>query len=163
MLTAERLRSLLDYDCSTGELTWKCYRAPNAQEGDIAGVIARDGYRQVYIDNRPYKAHRLVWLWMTGEWPTGSIDHRDMDRANNAWGNLRAATVSQNAANCGKRSFNTSGFKGVTFDRRKRRWMAQIQIDGRCNHLGYHDTPAAAHEAYVAAAQSIYGEFARAA
>jgi len=162
MLTAERLRALVEYCPQTGDFRWKVYRAPNAKAGDVAGVIAPDGYIQIYIDNRPYKAHRLAWLWMKGEWPSLTIDHRDTVRANNKWENLREASQAQNSANCGKRSINTSGYKGVCFDRSKRKWMAQIQIAGRCKHLGYHATPKDAHDAYATAANALHGEFARA-
>lgn len=161
MLTAERLRELLTYDPASGLFTRRVYRSPNAKAGDIAGTIDKDGYVQIQIDGKVYKAHRLAWLYMTGEWPESDIDHNDLDEGNNTWANLRPATVSQNAANCGKRPFNTSGLKGVTFDKRKGRWMAQIQVDRRCRHLGYHDTPELAHAAYASAAREIHGEYAR--
>lgn len=162
MLTASRLRELFVYQPETGIFTRLVYRSPNAKAGDVAGTMDKDGYIQIQIDGKLYKAHRLAWLYMTGEWPTHGIDHRDTVKDHNEWNNLRPATQAQNAGNCGPRSSNTSGFKGVTFDKKKARWMAQIQINRKCIHLGYHDTPAAAHAAYVAAANAHHGEFARA-
>ncbi|NVM41916.1 HNH endonuclease [Ochrobactrum intermedium] len=162
MLTAEKLRELFLYDPAKGLFTRRTYRSPNAKIGDVAGTPDADGYIQIQIDGKLYKAHRLAWLYMTGEWPSSGIDHRDTVKSNNAWSNLRPASQAQNAANCGMRSFNTSGFKGVTFDKKKGRWMAQIQVRGKCVHLGYHATPENAHAAYVEAAGKIHGEFARA-
>ena len=161
MITETRLRELFVYDPLRGSFTRRAYRSPNARAGDIAGTKDKDGYVQIQIDGKIYKAHRLAWLYMTGDWPRHNIDHADLDTSNNVWANLRPATVAQNAANCGRRPFNTSGFKGVTFDKKKGRWMAQIQVARRCRHLGYHDTPDLAHAAYALAAREVHGEFAR--
>jgi hypothetical protein len=163
MITAKKLRALFAYDRDTGAFTRLVYRSPNAKVGDVAGTPDKDGYVQIQIDGKLYKARRLAWLYVTGEWPEHGVDHRDTCKGNNAWGNLRSATQAQNAGNCGPRTTNTSGFKGVTFDRAHGRWMAQIQVDGRCKFLGYHDSPDLAHAAYVAAASVVHGEFARAA
>jgi hypothetical protein len=75
--------------------------------------------------------------------------------------NLRPATKSQNAANRGKTCNNTSGFKGVWWRRRYRKWQATIGVNGKRFYLGMFDTPEAAHAAYAAAAQRLHGEFAR--
>lgn len=162
MLTADKLRELFSYDPETGVFMRRVYRSPNAKVGDIAGTPDKDGYIQIQIDGKLYKAHRLAWLYMTGGWPLSGVDHRDTVKGNNAWCNLRPASQAQNSANCGPRSFNTSGFKGATFDKNKGRWMAQMQVAGKCVHLGYHDTAELAHAAYVAAAKKVHGEFARA-
>lgn len=98
---------------------------------------------------------------MTGEWPADMIDHKNRDRTDNRWENLREATRSQNNAN--RRASSTHGFKGATFNRRQGRWMAQTKVNGKRVYLGYYDTPEEAHAAYVAAAERYFGEFARAA
>jgi hypothetical protein len=117
-LTADRLRELLEYDPETGVFRWKEARAPNAKAGDEAGFIHRDGYRYIRIGQRQYAAHRLAWLYVTGEWPASHLDHRDMERTNNSLGNLRPASHSQNQANRPKQANNTSGFKGVYWQAR---------------------------------------------
>jgi hypothetical protein len=121
------------------------------------------GYRVITVCGRAYKAHQLAWLYMTATWCRPATDHRDLDRTNNRWSNLRRATRSANSANRRRLRNNTSGFKGVHHDhRRSGRWVARICKDGRTHHLGRFATPQAAHAAYVAAARELFGEFARA-
>lgn len=163
-LTARRLRQLLDYDQETGEFVRKVAVSNNTKAGDIAGSQdPSDGYVRIRVDLVSYKAHRLAWLWMTGEWPVGDLDHRDLNRANYAWSNLREATESQNVANSPKRRDNKSGWKGVHWSKQCGRWRADIGVKGKREYLGLYDCPAAAHFAYLSAAAKAFGEFARAA
>jgi hypothetical protein len=90
----------------------------------------------------------------------GLIDHRDGDRSNNRWDNLRRATASQNCANRRLPRNNKCGFKGVTRTE-SRRWRAGIHKNGRRRQLGIFSTPQAAHAVYVAAAHKLFGQFAR--
>jgi hypothetical protein len=161
MVTYERLRELLDYDPETGVFRWKIYRNGRAKVGYIAGGFDKCGHRRIAIDGRFYPSHRLAWLYQTGKWPVALIDHINMVPDDNRFCNLREATKSQNGWNTGKRSDNTSGFKGVTWAKNVRRWMAQIQVHGKNKHLGTFDTPEQAHAAYAAAAKEFHGEFAR--
>lgn len=93
------------------------------------------------------------------------VDHVDGDTLNNRRANLRAATISENAANARLRSDTSSGRKGVTFEgsggRRARPWRANISVGGRFIRLGYFETADLAAEAYDAAAARYFGEFAR--
>lgn len=164
-ITAVRLRELLHYDPETGIFTWRVNRGRMAKAGFVAGTTSLQGYRTLRIDASQYKANCLAWLYMMGKWPNADVDHRDGDRLNDKWGNLRLATRSQNAANRKTHSNNNSGFKGAHFrkDRRTRRWAASICVNYNQIHLGFFDTPEEAHAAYVIAAQKHFGEFARAA
>lgn len=83
------------------------------------------------------------------------------DTLDNRRSNLRIATPAQNAHNSRKHSHNTSGYKGVSLDKRKGRWYAHIKAGDVRRRLGYFDTPEAAHAAYCAAARELHGEFAR--
>ena len=65
-----------------------------------------------------YSAHRLARLYQTGWWPPAHIDHVNLDKADNRWSNLRAATRSLNGANRFRQANNSSGFKGVHRRRR---------------------------------------------
>lgn len=87
-------------------------------------------------------------------------DHRDGNGLNNRRYNLRVSTPAQNARNSRNRTNNTSGFKGVTLRKDTGRWKATIETAGVTHHLGYHATPEAAHEAYCAAANKLFHEFA---
>jgi HNH endonuclease len=162
MLTIERLLELLTYDENSGKFTWKVPRRGNVVAGSLAGHIEKDGYVYIKIDGRKYLAHRLAWLFMTGAFPLGQIDHSNMCRSYNRWCNLRDATASQNQANVRIRKDNKSGFKGVYWATNRKKWHAQITIDKRVRFLGYFDDPSIAHSAYIAAAKKHFGEFARA-
>jgi hypothetical protein len=158
-LTQQRLKELLNYDPATGVFTW-LVGGHGVKVGDVAGADNGSGYIRFSVDGkRGRKAHRLAWLYMTGEWPVGAVDHRDLDKANNAWANLREATNSQNQAN--KTGRNSTGFKGVYKDHN--RFKAMISVNGKQIHLGNRSTPEEAHALYVAAANDIHGEFARSA
>lgn len=161
-LTVERLRERLLYWPDTGLFTWLI--PPSFREaGDLAGYVNNAGYWVLHVDGQRYLGHRLAWLYMTGEWPTAHIDHINRVTDDNRWSNLREATRSENHANCKRYKNNTSGFKGVTYNARKRRWVARLNAKGRPVFCAYFKTPEAAHAAYVAAAQQYFGEFARAA
>jgi hypothetical protein len=163
-VNVERLRELLHYAPISGVFTWKVYRGRKAKAGDIAGDTSNSrGYRHIMIDGKSYKASCLAWLYMTGDWPSADVDHRDTDRLNDKWGNLRLATKSQNAANRSKPSHNTSGFKGVFLRKDTGKWSARISVRYRHIYLGCFETAQEAHEAYAAAAHQYFGEFARAA
>jgi hypothetical protein len=76
-----------------------------------------------------------------------------------ALANLRLATVAQNAWNSKKRK-SRSGYKGVCYDKTKRRWRAAIVNHGRRIHLGYFEDKIEAAKAYDAAAKKYCGQFA---
>jgi hypothetical protein len=157
------LREILHYDPETGEFRWRERLGYKIHVGDIAGCLNKvTGYWGIVVGYRTYKAHQLAWLYMTGMCCRPAIDHRDLDRANNRWSNLRRATKSDNSANRRRLRNNTSGFKGVHQDRDSGRWVARLRKDGRTHYLGRFATPQEAHAAYVAAAREMFGEFARA-
>lgn len=160
-LTAARLREVMSYDPETGFFT--IFARLSAPTRTTPGFLGKRGAYVLRIDYRLYYAHRLAWLHMTGDWPSGCIDHIDGDASNNKWANLRHASHAQNMANQKKRKDNTSGYKGVTFDKRSGKWLAQIQCERKHSILGRFDNPKAAHDAYCAAANALFGKFARAA
>lgn len=155
MLTADRLREVLDYDAGSGVFTRRT-SGGGRRAGDIAGGASYDGYTTISVDGTRYRAARLAWLWMTGAWPACDVDHIDRDRRNDAWSNLRAASRSENCANQPARS----GLKGASFVSAKGKWKAQIRKSGKNTHIGYFDSEADAHAAYMAAAVTAFGEFA---
>lgn len=168
--TADELRQMVEYNPETGDFTWRrsslfSQRRNLQWGGKIAGSVEAQGYVILVIKGRNYKGHLLAWYYMTGEWPEHQVDHEDTVRSNNAWGNLRAATNQMNQFNKGPNKNNASGFKGVfkaTNPARAKPWMAKISKGGESFHLGYFDTAEAAQAAYLAKAQQLAGEFARA-
>lgn len=165
MLTAARLRELLRYDRETGVFVWRVTRTGTATAGAIAGATMTDGdgyqYRIIGVDGGRYRAQRLAWLYVTGEWPTGLIDHRNGDTLDNSFDNLREASLSQNGMNAKRSARNSSGFKGVSFRAKTGRWEVHIAAHGVKRYLGSFDTVEAAHAARHRAAVEMHGDFAR--
>lgn len=161
MISLDRLQSLLSYDPATGEWTWLVSRG-RVSAGQKAGAESK-GYLVVGIDGRLYKAHVMAWFYMTGEWPSGDVDHSDVDPLNNRWVNLRPATRSQNCGNIPPHHDNTSGFKGVAWHKQRGKWRAQGCVNGKTKHLGLFVSKEKARAAYAEWAASAFGEFARAA
>ena len=160
-LTAERLRELLSYDPETGVFTWVARPAQYILAGAVAGGVNNEGYWMIKIDGRTYSGHRLAWLWVKGEWPSSDIDHKNLDKSDNRFSELRLATESQNLANSKVRKDNTTGLKRVGWHKRDRVWYSNIQINGKQKYLGSFKCPAAAYFAYIIAADNAFGEFAR--
>lgn len=155
--SVERLRKLLTYNAITGDLVW----AARCWAGKKAGSPSGEGYSKVCIDNVLYLVHRVCWKLYTGDEPPDYIDHIDDNKENNAWTNFRPATNSQNVANAGVNSANTSGFKGVHFSRGIGKWIARIGHQNKRYHLGVFSDKAAACAVYERAAIRLHGEFAR--
>ena len=118
-LTAERLREVLDYGPDTGVFTWKIRTNSRVKVGDVAGALRPDGYIQISIDGRLHRAHRLAWLYVTGESPPDQIDHINGVRDDNRIANLRLATSAENKQNLRRaKSRNKTGFLGVCTPRK---------------------------------------------
>ena len=159
-MTQDEALAILDY--RDGHLYWRENRSKRIKAGDEAGGIAGryKNYKTVKVDGCIYQLHRIIFLMHRGYLPE-EIDHIDGNGLNNDIENLRAATRSQNCRNKGAQKNNTSGFKGVSWQKRDKKWQAQIKLDGKAHHLGRFDTLEAAHEAYKAAATKLHKEFAR--
>lgn len=158
-LTYDEARRLFHYDPDTGNLSW-AVGVSNRKIGDRAGKDAPQwGYRHIRVANREYMEHRVIWLWMTGDWPPSEIDHRNCDGRDNRWANLRLASPSQNQANTRRRRDNTSGAKGVI--RMRSKWAARITYNGRNIYIGTYASVAEAQQAYATKATALRGSFAR--
>lgn len=155
-----RLREVLQYEASTGVFRWLAARR-GVTVGAIAGNITARGYRTIFIDGRNYKAGRLAWLYVFGEWPLGEIDHEDLNKQNDRIGNLRLATRQQNGSN--RHGWAKSRLKGAYHTGRPitKPWLSIIRSEGKKFHLGYFQTAEEAHTAYCAAASRLHGSFAR--
>lgn len=160
-LTLAELKLALLYDPGTGEF-FHLKSTPRGGFMDPAGELKPSGYVLVSVGGHRYRAHRLAWFYMTGTWPERDLDHRDTIRNHNAWTNLREATLQQNGANSTIRRLNTSGFKGVYWNKQRGKWAAKINPDRRQVHLGFFVKIEEAAAAYVAGATRYFGDFARA-
>jgi HNH endonuclease len=165
-LNRELAESLLIYDRSTGAFIWRIRDDVPAwwntkYAGKIAGSITDEGYWIIVINKRLYLAHRLVWLFEKGVWPTFELDHKDCNKLHNQIDNLRPASGSMNCANGPKRKQNRSGYKGVHWCAKQKKFIAQICVNYKRIRLGASDDPKEAHALYIAAAEHHFKQFAR--
>ena len=161
-LTFDRLHETLRYTPATGQFRWLVSNSGRRQAGMIAGDKKADsGYILIGIDRVRYRAHRLAWLYMTGQWPAHQIDHINGIRSDNRWCNLREATQQQNSANMRLRSANSSGVKGVYWNKQRGKWCATLAYGRKQVHGGFYDDLNDAAAAYRNLAKSYFGEFAR--
>lgn len=155
MITAARLRELFTYSKESGLFT-RLVASSHAKVGDMPSCTDGNGYVIFHVDGELHRAHRLAWLYVTGEWPETRIDHKDQDRKNNRWLNLRLATSKQNAENSRDRADNTSGYRGVVKRKDCARWLAQIRHNGKSIYLGLFKTPEEASAIYEAKRAELF-------
>jgi hypothetical protein len=170
MLTQLRLRELLVYEPETGIFWWR--RQSNATGPTLgvrerwanqrAGALTVQGYSIINVDGERFRSVRLAWLYMTGEWPTNHIDHINGDPADDRWVNLREATRSENMANAKLiRTNNTSGARGVSWNKRLEKWHARVNFERRLYHCGYFNSFEEAVESRDRKAAQLHGAFAQ--
>jgi hypothetical protein len=162
---AEELWRQFDYHPLTGAMTWADPQKPSCLDTP-AGWINNLGYYCVTINRQKYTLHRLIWAWVTGEDPGNmQIDHANMNRSDNHWGNLRLATQAQQGWNSGvqrnKRQTSLLGTRRCVTSSGRVLYSARIAHNKVRHELGYFDTEEQAHEAYCAAALELHGDFAK--
>lgn len=154
-LTQAKVKRLFEY--RDGELYWKVDRV-RAKKGDKAGATKR--YKHIFIEGRYYTCGRIIFLMFHGYLPE-YVSYIDGNSLNTRIENLREATASQIRCNAKRGINNTSGFKGVVFNKQVGKYKAAIVKKKKFYHLGYFDTAEEAHKAYRKAAKKLHGEFAR--
>lgn len=154
----QRAQEVLDYYPESGEFVWV---KPPSNHTRLLGTVAGgngSGYTMIKIDGQKYKAHRLAWLIMTGEWPEGFIDHKDGNPFNNAFDNLRLCDQTYNNGNRKRNAGKVlpKGVRAVSGG-----FQARIKCRGIAKSLGVFSTIEDAARAYAAAANEDFKEFAR--
>ena len=157
--TAKRARELFHYEPETGIFRRKIQRSHNACVGDIAGSLTDEGRRIIEVGEgktrKVYKAHRLAWFYMTGEWPL-EVDHKNTDGNDNRWVNLREADRNLNMQNQRRAHKNSStGVLGV--HKQGDKYRARLRVNGKNISLGMFDTSIQASEVYVIAKRQNHG------
>lgn len=137
-ITAQYVRELFDYDADGGFLVWKPPRGGRFRnQGRAGGIERRSGITRINIDGRFYLAHRVIWLWHHGVWPTCDIDHKLGRAAGNHIENLRDVTRTINAQNLrGPHRDNSSGHLGVTWFAERHKWRVQLSVNGKNKWFG---------------------------
>jgi len=138
-ITQDQLKELLRYCPDSGVFVWKITIGPRAIAGSVAGRINHTGYAQIGIYGKRRAAHRLAYLYMTGEFPPNEIDHINGVKDDNRWCNIRAVTRTENLQNRRIHRTNTSGTMGVTWHKGNKKWRALITIDRKQILIGYFD------------------------
>ena len=157
-LTHEYLLSILRYDKESGSFVRKVRRGGH-KIGTIAGAVDDEGYIEIRINGKRYPASRLAWFYVHGEWPVKTIDHKDRNKTNNSFSNLREADHASQNRNRNKIKNCSSIYKGVS--KIGNRWRAQITLENsKPKHLGSFTTEEEAYAAYCKAAKEHFGEFA---
>ena len=136
MITQAEIKSLLHYDPDTGFFVWLINKGSRAKCGSVASCRDSSGYIVITINQVTNRAHRWVWLYMYGEIPSGQIDHINGVAHDNRLLNLRCVSNQENHRNVKLHINNTSGTVGVWFNKSRRKWIAQITIDGITKYLG---------------------------
>jgi hypothetical protein len=156
IITAARLRELVSYDPETGHFTARV-TWPKTPAGKRLGTIGPLGYVQMGLAYGKYYAHRLAFLYVTGEWPAGTVDHVDGERANNRWNNLRDVPHGVNVENVLRaRKHSSSGLLGASWSTRRGHWTATVRVKGRNIYIGSFDSAEAAHTAYLEAKRRLH-------
>lgn len=140
------IKDVLSYDEATGVFVWKKWKH-GRQKSLIAGTTNAEGYRIICVNRHVYKAHRLAWLYMTGEWPKYEIDHINGIKNDNRFINLRDVSRTANIRNQHKPHTGSKiGVLGVTSGRNK--FRASITVKGKTIFLGNYDSVVEAKNAY---------------
>ena len=153
----EVLNSL--FEIKDGELItkvkWGRNRFPIGHKVGTTG----NGYVMLKFEQKRYSAHRIIF-YMTHGWCADVIDHIDGNGLNNRIENLRPATQAQNLANRKISSVNKSGVKGVSWNKEKKAWSAEIGYNHKKKKLGYFKDLNDAKEFVDLARQMVHGQFA---
>jgi hypothetical protein len=162
-ITQARLHELFDYR-DDGNLIWKvCLNGDRNKIGKVAGTFSKSNkYYHCQIGGKKYRLHRLIFLYHHGYLTLGmDIDHIDGNSSNNRIENLRGVTGSQNQWNRKKSVNNTSGIKGINWDKQKSKWVSRVMVNYKSIFLGRFDTLEEATVAVENAREKYHGEFAR--
>ncbi len=158
-LSRDDLVKLLDYDPISGIFVWRVDRRGGNKAGAEAGYIQDKGYRYIAIGGRSYRANRLAWLYMRGAWPDHQVDHRNGNRDDNAWENLRAASSANNNWNRTVASNSTTGVKGVYLQ--NGRYYCTVEMKGHRHRIGHFPDLELAEMVVQEFRTKLHGEFAR--
>jgi hypothetical protein len=154
----QNIKEYLSYDQKTGIFTWvKRPKHSSVCVGREAGNKAYRGYIHLQFNNKNHQAHRLAWWFVNGYFPDCDVDHINEIKTDNRICNLRLDSNRENEQNVSSvRLNNTSGFIGVTWHKKHKKWRAQIKIKGKKKYLGQYNTPEEAHAAYLCAKRELH-------
>lgn len=155
----EDLRRQMRYEPETGKLFWLISKKGVTAGRQVSPRPTSDGYMQCVFNGQHYYQHVLIWFYVTGNWPAEDIDHKNRNRADNRWENLREATRSQNHYNkaC---QYNKLGVKNVTKYTPGSGYTVTSRVNGKIVNFGTYRTLEEAAEVARGVRVEHHGEFA---
>ena len=123
------------FEYKDGDLYWKKVTTNRVKIGSKVGSKHNAGYLQTALLGKPYLLHRIIFSMQNGYIPK-EIDHIDGNRQNNKIENLREVTRSENNWNQKLSIKNTSGIKGVNWNKKTKKWSARLKILGKVKTFG---------------------------
>lgn len=157
-ITQERLKQLVTYNPDSG-IFYRKTTFGKSIAGNETGTKSMYGYLLITIDRKSYRAHRLAWLYMYGCIPNGHIDHINGIRTDNRIKNLREADYFKNAWNSKVQKNNTTGVKGVSFNKKSRLYDASVCKNNKRYYVGGFKTLDEAKIAIEEFREYLHGEF----
>jgi len=155
MLQSE-LKKFLNYNPLSGIFTWRKSTNTSIKIGSIAGSLNQNGYINIVIKKKSYKAHRLAVLYMTGSMPSDHIDHENHIRSDNRFINLKDVSQHENNKNASKRKDNKSGVTGIIWNKKYNKWQSRITVNKKLINLGLFEIFSDAINARMNA-EALYG------
>lgn len=156
-LSAERLRELLSYSPETGAFAWRVAASPRVSCGKPAGRQNKRGYIVITVDGKARYAHRLAWLYETGEWPKQQVDHINGNKSDNRLCNLRDISPAGNTQNQTRpQRGSTTGLLGVSKAKDRKKFRACIKVSSGTVCIGSFETAETAHTAYIEAKRMLH-------
>jgi hypothetical protein len=153
------VKDWLSYSPETGEFIWiKKGKGKNVL-GGRAGWYDRDGYVCITVQGAKYKAGRLAWWFMTGNQPTGAVDHINGVRHDNRLDNLRIVSPHESSANRAMQENNTLRVKNVTFS--KGAYQVRVSFNKKSHYFGRFKSLDEAARVAATAGKTIQGDFYR--
>ena len=158
-LTKDRLIELFEFDEASGVFSPKRNLGRPSRSGEC-GRINAYGYREIGVDGRRYRAHRLAWLWTFGVMPSMEIDRINGVRDDNRPANLREVSPAVNRQNiqCARPRKKSGRLLGAFPAQRSTKWRSIITAHGVVTYLGVFQTEREAHEAYMRAKTRLHPE-----
>ena len=154
------LQHFVSYDPETGVFRRLVSTSSTGRAGDTVGTKHPEGYLAGRINGHQVLLHRVAWFMHYGVDPgEREIDHWNLDKTDNRIANLRVASHPENGWNRPRSSSNTSGHKGVNWDKKAKKWLAAIQVEGKRHHLGRFTDINDAIQAVTDARERLHGEF----
>ncbi len=158
-LKIERLKEALFYNPYSGNWRWINPSKYHSELKDKKAGSVRGTYLWIQLDGNAYSAHRLVFFYLTGNWPS-IVDHKNGNTLDNRWINLREASRNQNAWNTKVYKKKSNLPMGVRITR-EGTYTARIGYYGKQITLGTYQTIKEAQDVYIEKRRELYGEYNR--